>query len=118
LIIACEIHPLNNPRVLNYLTGNLGVSEEQKLTWYQHWVTTGFTALEKRLIGEPGTGQYCHGDTPGFADIALVPQVANARRFKVDLGPFPTIRRIDEACSKLEAFQQAAPDNQPDAERR
>jgi len=118
LIIACEIHPLNNPRVLNYLTGNLGVSEEQKLTWYQHWVTTGFTALEKRLIGEPWTGQYCHGDTPGFADIALVPQVANARRFKVDLGPFPTIRRIDEACSKLEAFQQAAPDNQPDAERR
>ena len=118
LIIGCEIHPLNNPRVLNYLTGNFAVSEEQKLAWYQHWVTTGFTALEKRLAGESWTGCYCHGDAPGFADIALVPQVANARRFKVDLAPFPTIRRIDEACLKLDAFRKAAPENQPDAEKK
>ena len=116
LLIACEIHPINNPRVLNYLTGKLGVSEDQKLEWYHHWVVTGFTALEKRLTGEPQTGRFCQGDTPGFADCALVPQVANARRFKVDLGAFPTIVRIDAACRELEPFKQAAPENQPDAQ--
>jgi maleylacetoacetate isomerase len=115
LITACEIHPLNNPRVLNYLTGRFGISEEQKLEWYHHWVKTGFTALEKRLASEAGTGRFCHGDTPGLADCLLVPQVANAKRFKVDLGAFPTILRIDEACVQLEAFQKAAPDRQPDA---
>jgi maleylacetoacetate isomerase len=115
LIVACEIHPLNNPRVLNYLTGKLGISEEQKLEWYRHWVTVGFTALEKRLAGESWTGRFCHGDLPGFADISLVPQVANANRFKVDLAPFPTIRRINDECVKLEPFQRAAPENQPDA---
>jgi maleylacetoacetate isomerase len=116
LLIACEIHPLNNPRVLNYLTGKLGVGEEQKLEWYHHWIKTGFSALEKRLAGEPQTGRYCHGDTPGFADCVLVPQMANALRFKVDLAEFPTIRRINAACLELEAFQTAAPENQPDAE--
>jgi maleylacetoacetate isomerase len=116
LLIACEIHPLNNPRVLNYLTGKFGISEDQKLEWYHHWVITGFTALEKRLSGEPDTGRFCHGDTPGVADCVLVPQVANARRFKVDLGEFPTILRIDEACRDLEPFRQAAPENQPDAQ--
>ena len=116
LLIACEIHPLNNPRVLNYLTGKLGVSEEQKLEWYHHWIKTGFSALEKRLAGEPQTGRYCHGDAPGLADCALVPQMANALRFKVDLAEFPTIRRINAACLELEAFQKAAPENQPDAE--
>ena len=116
LLIACEIHPLNNLRVLKYLTGTLGLSEEQKLAWYRHWVTTGFTALERRLATESGTGRFCHGDAPGYADIALVPQVANARRFEVDLSAFPTIVRIDAACSALPAFQQAAPARQPDAE--
>ncbi len=116
LLIACEIHPLNNPRVLNYLTGKLGVSEEQKLEWYHHWIRLGFSALEKRLAGEPETGRYCHGDAPGLADCALVPQMANALRFKVDLAEFPTIRRINAACLELEAFQRAAPENQPDAE--
>ena len=116
-IVACEIHPLNNLRVLNYLTGQLGISEEQKLTWYRHWVTTGFVAFEERLTREPWTGRFCHGDTPGFADIALVPQIANARRFKVDLTPFPVIRRIGDECTKLEAFRKAAPENQPDADR-
>jgi maleylacetoacetate isomerase len=116
LLIACEIHPLNNPRVLNYLTGKLGISEDQKLEWYHHWVITGFTALETRLATEPGTGRFCHGDTPGFADCVLVPQVANARRFKVDLTPFPTICRIDAVCRELEPFKQAAPENQPDAQ--
>jgi maleylacetoacetate isomerase len=116
LIIACEIHPLNNPRVLNYLTGNFGISEDQKRDWYHHWVKTGFSALEKRLAGEPHTGRFCHGDTPGFADCVLVPQVANSVRFKVDLSAFPTILRINDECLKLEAFQKAAPQNQPDAE--
>lgn len=116
LLIACEIHPLNNPRVLNYLTGKLGVSEEQKREWYHHWVITGFTPLEKRLAGEAQTGRFCHGDTPGFADCVLVPQVANARRFKVDLAAFPTICRIDAACRAVEPFQKAAPENQPDAQ--
>ena len=116
LIIACEIHPLNNTRVLNYLTGKLAVSEERKLEWYQHWIHTGFTALEARLSGDKATGKYCHGGTPGFADCVLVPQVANARRFECDLSAFPTIVRIDQECRKLEAFQKAAPENQPDAE--
>ena len=115
LITACEIHPLNNPRVLNYLTGKLGISEEQKLEWYHHWVKTGFAALEKRLASEPYTGRFCHGDSPGFADCVLVPQVANAVRFKVELAEFPTIRRINDECLELEAFRKAAPENQPDA---
>ncbi len=116
LLVACEIHPLNNPRVLNYVTGKLGASEDQKLEWYHHWVKMGFTALERRLASEPQTGRFCHGDLPGLADCALVPQVANANRFKVDLGDFPTIRRINDACAALEPFQRAAPQNQPDAE--
>ena len=116
LIIACEIHPLNNTRVLAYLTDTLKLNDEQKSAWYRHWVTVGFTSLEKRLATEKETGQFCYGDTPGFADIALVPQVANANRFKVDLDPFPTIRRINDECLKLEPFKKAMPQNQPDAE--
>ena len=116
LISACEIHPLNNTRVLAYLTDTLKVTDEQKNAWYRHWVTVGFTALEKRLATEKETGKFCHGDTPGFADITLVPQVANANRFKVDLTPFPTIRRINDECLKLDAFRKAMPANQPDAE--
>jgi maleylacetoacetate isomerase len=116
LISACEIHPLNNLRVLKYLTEVLKVSEEQKLAWYRHWVSTGFTALERRLATEPQTGTFCHGEKPGFADVVLVPQVANARRFQVDLSPFPTIVRIDAACNALEPFRKAAPAVQPDAE--
>jgi maleylacetoacetate isomerase len=116
LISACEIHPLNNTRVLAYLTDTLKLTEEQKNAWYRHWVTVGFTALEKRLATEKETATFCHGDAPGFADITLVPQVANANRFKVDLTPFPTIRRINDECLKLEPFRKAMPQNQPDAE--
>jgi len=116
LISACEIHPLNNTRVLGYLTDMLKVTDEQRNAWYRHWVTVGFTALEKRLATEKETGKFCHGDAPGFADITLVPQVANANRFKVDLTPFPTIRRINDECLKLEPFRKAMPQNQPDAE--
>jgi len=116
LISACEIHPLNNTRVLAYLTDTLKLTDEQKNAWYRHWVTVGFTALEKRLATEKETGTFCHADAPGFADITLVPQVANANRFKVDLTPFPTIRRINDECLKLEPFRKAMPQNQPDAE--
>ena len=117
LIIACEIHPLNNPRVLNYLTNTFAITDDQRREWYHHWIDVGFTALEKRLVDERWTGRFCHGDAPTLADVALVPQVANARRFKVDLTAFPTIVRIDAECAKLAAFQKAAPDNQPDAEK-
>ena len=116
LICVCEIHPLNNTRVLAYLTDTLKLTDEQKNAWYRHWVTVGLTAIEKRLATEKETGRFCHGDAPGFADIALVPQVANANRFKVDLGPFPIIRRINESCLELEPFKRAMPQNQPDAE--
>ncbi len=116
LAVACEIHPLNNLRVLHYLTGTLELSEDQKLAWYRHWVVTGFESLEQRLLTERDTGIYCHGDTPTLADVVLVPQVANARRFNIDLSVYPTIVRIDAACRNLPAFASAAPDRQPDAE--
>jgi maleylpyruvate isomerase len=116
LITACEIHPLNNTRVLAYLTETLRISDEQKNTWYSHWVTLGFAALEKRLVTEKQTGHFCHGNMPGLADIVLVPQVANANRFKVNLDAFPTIRRINEHCLALEPFKKAMPQNQPDVE--
>jgi maleylacetoacetate isomerase len=117
LIVACEIHPLNNPRVLNYLTNTFAITDQQRREWYHHWIKVGFTALEKRLVDERLTGRFCHGDAPTLADVVLVPQVANARRFKVDLAPFPTIVRIDAECAKLPAFQAAAPENQADAEK-
>ena len=116
LSIACEIHPLNNLRVLNYLTGTLGVSDEQKKGWYRYWVDAGFEALERQLSRDDQTGTFCHGDAPTLADICLVPQIANARRFKIDLSPYPTLIRIEAACNQLPAFAMAAPARQPDAE--
>jgi maleylpyruvate isomerase len=116
LAVACEIHPINNPRVLRYLTGKLGVNEEQKDTWYRHWVEDGLQAVEKLLAASPQTGRFCHGDTPTLADLCLVPQVANGRRFKADLSACPTVLRIDAECQKVKAFADAAPANQPDAE--
>jgi maleylacetoacetate isomerase len=115
-ISACEIHPLNNTRVLAYLTDTLKLSEGQRSAWYHHWIKVGFTALEKRVGSERETGKFCHGDLPGLADIVLVPQVANARRFNVDLDDFPNILRINANCLALDAFQKAMPANQPDAE--
>ncbi|KAA3649743.1 MAG: maleylacetoacetate isomerase [Proteobacteria bacterium] len=114
--IACDIHPINNLRVLQYLTGTLGVSEDQKLAWYRHWVDTGLAAVEALLAGHPDTGRFCHGDTPGLADCCLVPQVYNARRFNCRLDHVPTVMRIVEACEGLPAFQAAAPGAQADAE--
>ena len=116
LSIACEIHPLNNLRVLNYLTGTLGATDEQKNGWYRYWIDVGFEALERQLAGDRETGTYCHGETPTLADVCLVPQLANARRFKIDVTPYPTLVRMEAACNKLPAFARAAPARQPDAE--
>lgn len=114
--IACEIHPLNNLRVLKYLKHTLGVSEEAKDAWYRHWIEIGFGGLEATLTREGKAGRFCFGDTPTLADLCLVPQVFNAQRFQVDLEPYPTIVRIFDACMELPAFRQAAPKAQPDAE--
>lgn len=116
LAIACEIHPLNNLRVLNYLIGTLGATDEQKNGWYKYWIDVGFEALERRLASDDDTGTFCHGETPTLADVCLVPQLANARRFKIDLTPYPTLTRIEAASNALPAFAQAAPSRQPDAE--
>jgi maleylacetoacetate isomerase/maleylpyruvate isomerase len=116
LAIACEIHPLNNLRVLGYLSKTLGVSEDQKNAWYRHWVELGLTAVEDQLTADPRTGTYCHGETPGMADILLVPQIFNAQRFNCRLDHAPTVMRIHEACLKLSAFADSAPLQQPDAE--
>jgi len=116
LAIACEIHPLNNLRVLNYLIGTMGASREQKDDWYRHWIDVGFDALEKMLARDRATGRFCHGDSPTLADICAVPQLANARRFDIDLSPYPTLVRIESACNALPAFADAAPARQPDAE--
>ncbi len=113
--IACDLHPLNNLRVLAYLKHTLGVDDEAKNAWYAHWVALGLSALEQSLATSSATGRYCHGDTPGLADCCLVPQVYNARRFNCPLQGYPTIARIVAACEELPAFQQAAPERQPDA---
>lgn len=114
-LIGCEMHPLNNLRVLQYLVKELGHDDDAKMKWYRHWIHEGFTALERRLAESPATGRFCHGDSPSMADICLVPQMYNARRFECDIEPFPTIRRIEAACLALPAFDRARPENQADA---
>ncbi len=111
--IACEIHPLNNLRVLKYLTNTFHVNEEQKLAWYAHWIQEGFRALEAQL--QKYAGEFCFGDKPTLADCCLVPQVFNAKRFDVDLSSYRAIHRVTDNCLKLEAFIKADPSNQPDA---
>ena len=115
-IVACDIHPINNLRVLRYLTHTYGKSESDIGLWYNHWIDAGFHALETLFAADPRTGSFCHGDRPGLADIALVPQVVNAERYQLDMSPYPTISRIFAACQKLPAFAAAHPDNQPDRE--
>lgn len=114
LHIACDIHPLNNLRVLRYLAHDLHVEKSVRDDWYRHWIQVGFKAVEARLQ-EPETGLYCHGDSPTMADCCLVPQVYNASRFDIDFAPFPTIARIAKQCDTLPAFKAAHPDAQPDA---
>ena len=111
-MVACEIHPLNNLRVLQYLKGELAHDQDTVDTWYRHWVTTGFGAIEK-VIGDDG---YCFGGQVSLADACLMPQIFNAHRFNTDLSPFPRIQKVEEVCGALGAFQDAHPANQPDAE--
>lgn len=114
--IACDIHPLNNLRVLKHLKHVVGVDEDTKNAWYRHWIDVGLSSIEAMLAGHPSTGRFCHGDHVTLADVLLVPQVFNARRFECDLSAMPTINRIVDACSQLDAFVQAEPGRQPDAE--
>jgi maleylpyruvate isomerase len=109
-VITSDIHPINNLRVLRYLEDKLSVDKESRDTWYRHWVAVGLDALERWLVRDAATGRFCHGDSPTLADICLVPQVFNARRFAVDMNPYPRILAIDAACRELAAFQTAAPD--------
>lgn len=115
LLIACEIHPLNNLRTLRHLKNSLGQSEEQVNSWYRHWVADGLAKLEAELQN-PGTGHFCHGQTPTIADCCLVPQIFNAKRYQCELGPYPAVMRVFDACMQLDAFVRAQPDQQPDAE--
>jgi len=115
LLIACEIHPLNNLRTLQYLKRSLGQSEDQVNAWYRHWVADGLARFEADLT-RSARGRFCHGDAPTMADCCLVPQIFNARRYQCDLAPYPVTMRAFEECMKLEAFDRAQPSKQPDAE--
>ncbi|WP_194726440.1 maleylacetoacetate isomerase [Noviherbaspirillum malthae] len=116
LTIACEIHPLNNLRVLKYLTGPMGLSEEHKARWAHHWCEQGLAAVEALLQKREASFDFCYGDAPGMADVYLVPQVFNAQRFGVDVSKFPLISRVVERCNQLQAFIDSHPNKQPDAE--
>ena len=111
-IVACDIHPVNNLRVLKYLRGTLGQDEAAVNAWIAHWIAAGFDAIEALIEGR----RFCFGDRPTLADICLVPQLFNARRFKVDLAPYPKICTVEESCAGLAAFADAHPAKQPDAE--
>jgi len=115
-VIACDIHPVNNLRVLKYLTGTLGIDETAKLEWYRHWVGVGLDAFEAMLAESDETGDCCHGDSPSLADCCLLPQVYNARRFGCDESGWPNICRISAHLETIAAFDRAAPEKQPDAE--
>ena len=115
LMVACDIHPLNNKRVLDYLVQDLHLNEEQKNIWYRHWITEGFDALEKMLTSR-GSGPFCYGEQPTLADVCLVPQIANALRFRCEMAGYPRIMAIYERCMTLEAFDAAQPSKQADAQ--
>jgi maleylacetoacetate isomerase len=113
-MVMCDIHPVNNLRVLNYVTKTLGHDEEQKMAWYRHWIANGFTALEKLL--KQKAGRYCWGDTLSMAEVFVVPQIWSALRFQCAMDDYPILQRVYEQAMALTAFQQAAPAAQPDAE--
>jgi maleylacetoacetate isomerase len=116
LVIACEIHPIQNLRVLQYVKREYGQSNEQVNRWAQHWINLGLAALEQMIVAQPRRGKFCFGDKPTLADICLVPQLGNARRYGCDLSPYPAIIEIEKNCMALPAFADAAPEKQPDAE--
>ncbi len=115
LSVACEIHPLNNLRVLRYLVGEMKLSEDDKNRWYRHWVETGLGAIEQQLASDPRTGRFCHGDTPTLADCALVPQVHNAQRMACRIDHVPTVMRVFAECMALDAFARTQPSAYPEA---
>ena len=114
--VACDIHPLGNMRVQEYVRDTLGHSEAELLAWHRHWIALGFAAIEKLVSGTAHRGEFCHGDHPTLADICLIPQMHNARRIELDLTPYPTLQRIEKAAYELAAFTDALPKNQSDAE--
>ena len=114
--IACDIHPIDNLRVLRYLREHFAADEAAIARWYNHWIATGFAGIEATLANNPRTGQFCFGSAPGLADILLVPQVVNAGNYKLDMLPYPTIQRIFDQCMTLGSFERAHPRNQADAE--
>ena len=113
-LVASEIHPVNNLRVLQHLKRALGQNDEQVNAWYRHWIADGLAKLEAELSG--GRGKFCHGDAPTMADCCLVPQIFNAKRYQSDLAPYPNTMRVFDVCMKLDAFDRAQPSKQPDAE--
>lgn len=116
LVIACEVHPIQNLRVLNYVKSAFNQTDEQVNRWSQHWMNLGFTALEQLIVTQPNRGRFCVGDMPTLADICLVPQLGNARRYGCDLSQYRAIQSIEKNCMALAAFSDAAPEKQPDAE--
>lgn len=116
LAVACDIHPVNNLRVLNFLQKDFGIDEAGKDRWYAHWIAEGFRGLDAMLANDPRVGHFCYGDSPTLADICLVPQVFNAERMKCRLDEYPTLLRLAAHARALPAFQAAAPERQPDAE--
>ncbi|MBB3813581.1 maleylacetoacetate isomerase [Xanthomonas arboricola] len=114
-LIACDVHPLNNLRVTQLLERAFALDVAQRQHWTRHWMQRGFAALETQLARDAHTGRFCHGDTPGLADCVLIPQLYNAHRFEVDLAPYPTLQRIEQACLALPAFDAARPEMQVDA---
>ena len=114
-LVACDIHPLNNLRVLQYFEREWGVPQPERDNWVRHWMVAGFDAFEAMVAEHPSTGTFCDGNAPSLADCCLVPQLYNARRFGVDLAPYPTMLRIERSCMELQAFQAAQPERQPDA---
>jgi maleylacetoacetate isomerase len=114
-LVACDIHPLNNLRVLQYFEREWHVPQPERDEWVRHWIRTGLEAFEAMLDDHPSTGRFCDGDTPTLADCCLVPQLYNARRFGVDVERYPTIARIEQACLELPEFDAARPERQPDA---
>ena len=116
MVIACEVHPIQNLRVLNYVKATYNQTDAQVNQWAQHWIDLGLAALEQMILAQPKRGKFCFGDAPTLADICLVPQLGNARRYGCDLAKHPTIVEIEKNCMALPAFDDAAPEKQPDAE--
>jgi len=116
LAIACDIHPLNNLRVLKFLSGPLALTDDARNTWVNYWLDMGLSALEAELENSSERGRFCFGDSPTFADICLIPQLFNAQRFNVDLSAYPTLQQINTECQNLRAFALAHPSQQPDSE--